>query len=392
MPDATYRRHSFMTSRFSSSLDRVPRHAATVIGALALAFLAPASVLAQEPEPSTRPATHTVKTGDTLWDLARLYLGDPFLWPEIYRINTNVVEDPHWIFPGEVLRLPGALGPDPVVAGGLTPTDPVVEDLPVESTGPTVFGRPNQRIAQSAQRLGGYDIDPRPVVRMWEYYGAPYIPSNDVRRGAGEIIASTEISGISAVSTRQVLQPNERVYIRVPRNNVATNGERYLSYRLGPDLAGIGQVIIPTAVLVTEEAHNGDATVVRIERQFQDVHVGNRVIPLEPFVAPPAGDTTPVDLGVDTKIAWIMDEPALASLQSYFVIDVTRADGVKLGDEFHVYRERTRTDRGDHLPSERIAVAHVVRVTDDATTLIVTGMRHAAIQPGTRTKLMARMP
>src|SRR5262245_45664054 len=86
-------------------------HAAAV-AAFAIAIPSAQSVAQQTT--GQMPATHTVKRGDTLWDIAKLYLGDSFLWPEVYRLNTDIIEDPHWIYPGEVLKLPGA--PTKVVA------------------------------------------------------------------------------------------------------------------------------------------------------------------------------------------------------------------------------------------------------------------------------------
>src|SRR3954454_7545527 len=92
------------------------------VGLLAVT-LTPGLALAQ----AAAPQTHTVREGDTLWDLAKHYRGDPFLWPDIYRLNTSGVEDPHWIYPGEVLALSGGDSVRSVPATDTPPPAPVAQ-------------------------------------------------------------------------------------------------------------------------------------------------------------------------------------------------------------------------------------------------------------------------
>jgi hypothetical protein len=257
---------------------------------------------------------------------------------------------------------------------------------------PTRQAVTTQRNAGTQRISGRRGIDPAPAVRKWEYLAAPYVPSKSQRRESGKIIASTEITGIADSRDRETLQPHERAYIRVPSESIPAVGDRFLAYRLGPDLPGVGQVIVPTAILVVERPSSGDASVARVEREFQDAMIGNMIMPLENFVPQPAANLQQINFGAESRILWIMEEPALASLQSYLVIDLRSSDGVKLGDEFQLYRPREKMDTGDRLPMEKIATAKVVRVSEHATTLIVTDQRHPAIQEGTRVRQMARMP
>ena len=50
------------------------------------------------------PKTYIVKKGDTLWDISAMFLKQPWLWPKLWRINTEI-ENPHLIYPGDSLSL-----------------------------------------------------------------------------------------------------------------------------------------------------------------------------------------------------------------------------------------------------------------------------------------------
>ena len=51
------------------------------------------------------PDEYTVKPGDTLWAISRLYLRSPWRWPALWGMNLEDIANPHRIFPGQVLFL-----------------------------------------------------------------------------------------------------------------------------------------------------------------------------------------------------------------------------------------------------------------------------------------------
>lgn len=45
---------------------------------------------------------YIIERGDTLWDLAGEFYGDPYLWPQLWEQNRYIL-DAHWIYPGDPL-------------------------------------------------------------------------------------------------------------------------------------------------------------------------------------------------------------------------------------------------------------------------------------------------
>lgn len=66
-----------------------------------------ASVKEERPaESAPQKKTHTVVSGDCLWNIAKKYLGNGSRYTEIYNLNKDKIKNPNLIYPGQVLTLP----------------------------------------------------------------------------------------------------------------------------------------------------------------------------------------------------------------------------------------------------------------------------------------------
>ena len=346
---------------------------------------------------TTQEVKHVVKKGDTLWDLAQFYLKDPFRWPEIFRRNTDVVENPHWIYPGEIIRIWGNEVRTEALAradsAGQVVSHIVTRPVP-KTTGAggdlTVFSSPLSRAsaAISADVIGRSGSG---KVRRGEIEAAPYADRDGGPRGAGKLVASVDRPGIKTSIVQSRYQLNDDLYAELPRGMVARLGDTYMSYVMGPDLAEYGQVVIPTGILRIETLPSGQGAVARIIRQFGEIKLEQRII-AAPDLPSPAGMLAPVIGGTRGKVIYVHNEPVLPSIGHYVLISSNARHGVKIGDEITFIDNSTGQEDDNPAPAVIAGVGQVVRVTPLAATVIIIRQQQPTIRDGMPVRLTGKMP
>ena len=351
---------------------------------------------------TTKEVKHVVKKGDTLWDLAQTYLKNPFRWPEIFRRNTDIVKDPHWIYPGEVIRIWGTeVKPEALARADssgevvshvvIRPAPPPPQQQPVAPPQGdlTVFSSPIARAAAAAQadvigrsKAGG--------VRPGEIEAAPYAERDGGPREAGRLVSSVDRPGIKTSIVQSRYQLNDDLYFDLPRGLVPRVGDSYMSYILGPDLGDFGQVVIPTGILRIETLPQGQRAVGRIVKQFGEVKLEQRVIPA-PDIPIANGPLSPVIGGTRGKIIYVHEEPVLTSIGHYVMISPNAKSGIHVGDEI-TFIDDSKGDQSGPAPSVVAAVGQVVRVTPYASTVIIVRHIQPTIREGMTVRVTGKMP
>jgi hypothetical protein len=339
------------------------RTTASVVAAAALLAAAP---LAAQDDPAQQ-AVHVVRPGETLWDIARACLSDPFLWPEIFRLNTNTVEDPALIYPSERLVLPACAGQ-------------AVDEGPF-------FGAPQQGPQGPTLRLGV--TVPQPAVLQGDFYRAAFVAQPSEVSVVGRL---REAEYQSVMETRLSPQLNlyERVFVSVDPARVSV-GDRLHFLREGRELRRGGRrVYLPTGVGTVAAVDDGTATVV-IVGMFDQVRPGDAAILPEAFPITITARPAAVDADLQGRVLAFRDDTPLQRTESILFLDIGRSAGVGVGDEFEMYDPSSTRSWGTR-PEVPVARMQVVKVTEGTASARVTELEQPRISIGLPVRRVARMP
>jgi len=316
-------------------------------------------------EESVEERAHTIKVGDTLWDISETFWGDAEQWPRMWSYN-RYITNPHWIYPGNTIRFtPGTeLSP---------PTMELDGDKEEQGTSVTSL------TFEESDPVCGPDVRFNKNRESTTYFTPAFLANKDEIPVYGSVYGAK--SGMKNLSVGEV------IYLDVNKDWVVECGDVFTVFRRRP-----GKVRHPDSwfrkygflhevVGEIRVTHVGDemATAV-IRRSFKHMKRGDEFgehypVAAELPVSVPNGELDAVilaRLGSETQM--------LAGPGSVIFIDRGRADGLEVGDAFYViHRSDDYRALGGYDPNIPEQVSGRIIVTElgeyHATAVIVDAAR-----------------
>ena len=325
------------------------RHTADQVAQLGV----PLSALA-----ANAPDTHTVKNGDTLWDISSLFLTSPWRWPELWGMNKAQIANPHLIYPGQTLRL-------------------------VRSN-----GHARLEIAGSATAQPGDVVKLSPTVRdVTEREAIPSIPNRVIEPFLSQpaVVSANELAGypriVATQEGRVFLGRGDTAYARGITDERV---ERYNVFRPARPLFDPDDVARRTPIAYeafylgsAQMTKAGEVATLQIRESKQEIGVGDRLVPItrQPVLAyVPRRPDKPID----GRIVSIYGGVNEGGTQSIVALNRGARHGVQMGyvlallDSGETILDRT-SNRREYikLPDERIGMMFVFRVFDEISYALV---------------------
>lgn len=308
------------------------------------------------------PELYTVKSGDTLWDLSRMYLTSPWRWPELWGMNKQQIANPHLIYPGQQLRLVKENGRARLeIAGG--------------------GGDPREgRLQPSIRDLGAERAAIRsiPTNLIQPFLSQPLVLDPSALNDAPRVVATQE--------GRVYTGRGDSAYVRGVKDDAIIN---YSVFRpLAPlfDVDDINQ----KRPIAWEAFYLGSAKVTRpgevakveVTESKQEIGVGDRLLPVEPQTLisyVPKAPASPIE----ARVIAIYNGVRFAGGGQIITLNRGSGEGLTVGDTVQLWRsgetiaDRTLPGRQFvKLPDEQIGLAFVFRVFPS--------ISYALIQRGTQ--------
>src|SRR5262245_14278225 len=195
---------------------------------------------------------HTVKRGDTLWDLARTYLNNPFLWPAIYDVNRSVVENPHWIQPDQnlIIIIP-PLPAEKESAVVVLAKSSTSERASVTSR-TRFYLRPD---TTSTATLASAETPALRGVEPGEFHAAPWLADPDQLPIRGSLFEPAA-AALESQQASTTLHRYDRVFLRYHGNTRPKAGAVLLVVKVGRSIDGYGRIIQPTGVVRVDSTYS----------------------------------------------------------------------------------------------------------------------------------------